>query len=108
MYVGRVKCNVPYQVSISAIVIRKSAAEVEWDNISWGIFIADTSAGSKESPNVEFFVVQVTSAELPSTDNVVAGISVVEESPITPVRSQGQNSPMFQSRQAEHRAHGCA
>ena len=39
---------------------------------------------------------------------VVSGTSMpsMEISPMIPVRSQGQNSPAFQSRQAEHRAQG--
>ena len=49
----------------------------------------------------------LTPASVVASVNSVAVADVSSEmSPISPVRSHGQNSPEFQSRHAEHRAQG--
>jgi len=83
----------------------KSDADFEWE-ISDGTVKLTVIVGSMSivvlscsSPaSDEFLVVTVLASSILNTS--------VEMSPMIPVRSHGQNSPRFQSRQAEQSAHG--
>jgi hypothetical protein len=85
----------------------KSAADCEWEISSGTEKLTDIILGSisviilscsSSVVSLEFLVVTVLASSLSKTS--------VEMSPMIPVRSHGQNSPRFQSRQAEHRAQG--
>ena len=82
----------------------KSDADFEWE-ISDGTEKLTVIVGSisivlscSSSASDEFLVVTVLASSLRNTS--------VEMSPMIPVRSHGQNSPRFQSRQAEQSAQG--
>jgi len=56
---------------------------------------------------LSLLVLSISEEDEEEEDDEAGTISAfVEMSPIIPVRSHGQNSPRFQSRQAEQRAHG--